>query len=114
MGQVLDRRHDRAFFANRAIVLANLDQSTSRGLTARVNEAVGQSDAMPRTQAEYDGPFDAVAGGRARPCRCSGVAESRRPGQAQAGWDCGTRRSARTDDQRSSCPRPGILRRSSH
>ena len=61
MDRILDRKHFRALFADRAIVVADLGPGGPRDLAAGVNEAAGRGDAALHTRAEYDALFDAVA-----------------------------------------------------
>lgn len=59
--RILDRKHFRALFADRAIVVADLGPGGPRDLAAEVNKAAGRGDAVLHTRAEYDALFDAVA-----------------------------------------------------
>ena len=61
MDRILDRKHFRALFADRAIVVADLGPGGPRDLAAGVNQATGRGDAVLHTRAEYDALFDAVA-----------------------------------------------------
>ena len=58
--RILDRKHFRELFADRAIVLTDLGQGPPRDMAAQVNEAAGRADAVLHTRAEYNALFDAV------------------------------------------------------
>jgi hypothetical protein len=61
--RILDRKHLRALFSDRAVALTDLAPGMPRDLAARANESVGRGGGMLRTRAEYDTLFDAVAPG---------------------------------------------------
>ena len=74
--RILDRKHFRALFADRAIVVADLVPGGPRDLAAGVNQAAGRGDAVLHTRAEYDALFDAVVrdGGLAPAAEAAAVA----------------------------------------
>ena len=74
--RILDRKHFRALFADRAIVVADLVPGGPRDLAAGVHRAAGRGDAVLHTRAEYDALFDAVArdGGSAPAADAAAVA----------------------------------------
>ncbi len=60
---ILNRKHLRALFSDRAVVLTDLAPGMPRDLAAQASESVGRGGAMLCTRAEYGAAFDALAPG---------------------------------------------------
>jgi CotH kinase protein len=56
----IDQHQFRDFFADRAIVLADLPDGTARELAGKVNQQAGPGDATLRTRREIDALFDGI------------------------------------------------------